>query len=255
MAGVVRKTEFQNTRSSASITYKREDASVQLIEMDAIISEGISESVSITSHPIEDGSQLSDHVSENPVKLTMDCFVTNTPVRAPSNQNDGIVGVKESILLAVLDRAPKRRAGGPRDGEPAPEQSSTVEYRSTVLSFPDTMKRVKSVFDLLTERMYDGQLFTVNTSIRSYNDMMLESVETLIEAKGGNSITMKLVFVKVTIVSTVEVKAKPATQRAKKKDSPGPQSTTDAEVSDADRASFLFNATPAKKRTDMIGVL
>lgn len=50
------------------------------LPVDAIISEVFDKSAEPTSSPVEDGSEVNDHVVQKPDKLTIECVVTDTPV-------------------------------------------------------------------------------------------------------------------------------------------------------------------------------
>lgn len=226
----------------ARITFTRDDGTIQYIEMDAITNEKLNEGMTITSHPMENGTKATDHVNPNPTAITLDCIVSETPTRAISNQNDGSIGERSAITTATLSTPPRRR-GNPEAGpSPAREQSSIVEYKATVLNFPEAMNRVTNVYNLLRERMRAGQVFTIKTKVRTYEDMMISSIDTPINAE--RAIRMAIAFKEVSFVSSIEVDAKPAKQRAKKKDAPGPQATkAAAEVSTAKK---VFNLSPEK---------
>jgi len=60
-------------------------ALLAFLEFDATITEGHASSVRITDHPVEDGSNVSDHVRSDPERLVLEVHVTNTPVRFPPN--------------------------------------------------------------------------------------------------------------------------------------------------------------------------
>lgn len=53
--------------------------SIGELTLDATFSELHEYSGQVTRHPIEDGSQISDHVTLEPFTLRMECFITNTP--------------------------------------------------------------------------------------------------------------------------------------------------------------------------------
>jgi hypothetical protein len=53
---------------------------VEILTLDAVLSHQINYIGSVTEHPIEDGSTISDHVKLDPVEISLTGFVTNTPV-------------------------------------------------------------------------------------------------------------------------------------------------------------------------------
>lgn len=222
------------------IAYTLPDGSRQIIQMDAIVSVNISDSVTITEHPIEDGSKINDHVIPNGPSITMECWISNTPVRPPTEQNDGVFGSFQSLTIGTFSRQPKRGINPTRDGNTLTASetvSSVVEVKATVLSYGAIMDRVKQVYDLLKSKMDEGQAFTISTKMRDFSNMLIQSIEAPIGKAGTNAIKLSIAFKEVNIVSTLEVAAKPRQQRAKKKDAPGPQATT----GDAATASLASN--------------
>ena len=55
--------------------------SIGEIELDASLSESHQFDSEVTQYPVEDGSVITDHIQNRPDKLTINGFVSNTPVR------------------------------------------------------------------------------------------------------------------------------------------------------------------------------
>jgi hypothetical protein len=53
--------------------------SSKVIELDANLNEISSSSHQVTDHPVEDGSNISDHIIKDPEELQIDGLITNTP--------------------------------------------------------------------------------------------------------------------------------------------------------------------------------
>jgi len=51
------------------------------LELDATLEEQHEYNSEVTQYPIENGEKISDHVNLNPIRLTMRCFITQTPVQ------------------------------------------------------------------------------------------------------------------------------------------------------------------------------
>ena len=56
-------------------------SSVLLLELDASISEGHSFTNSVTRFPVEDGSDITDHIKIEPDQISIEGFVTNSPIK------------------------------------------------------------------------------------------------------------------------------------------------------------------------------
>lgn len=63
-----------------NILYKKKPNEIGSIVLDATISENHDFSSLVTKYPIEKGADISDNIINNPVKLTMTGFITNSPV-------------------------------------------------------------------------------------------------------------------------------------------------------------------------------
>lgn len=55
------------------------------VEFDAVIDEEHSWTAEATTNPVEDGAPVSDHIIEQPDKVRMKCFVSDTPLTASQN--------------------------------------------------------------------------------------------------------------------------------------------------------------------------
>ena len=65
------------------------------VGFDAVLSETISASSTVTSNPIETGAEINDHIFTNPKIYTLSAGVTNTPLHLSENDlfTSDIVGV------------------------------------------------------------------------------------------------------------------------------------------------------------------
>jgi len=74
----------------------------QIMTFDAMITENPSFTAELTSHPVEDGADVTDHFRRNPDKLTMVVFITNTPI-LPEQQGipDRDIQIFEDLLRDI----------------------------------------------------------------------------------------------------------------------------------------------------------
>lgn len=79
------------------------------ILLDASLSESHNYNSNITNFPVENGANISDHVSDDPIKLSLRGFITNTPIRIfggdPGANIDDVTGGDriKTTFLALLD--------------------------------------------------------------------------------------------------------------------------------------------------------
>jgi hypothetical protein len=65
-------------------------ARIGIVELDASLSETHSMSAEVTNHPVEEGSEISDHIRKQPDSIQISGVVSNTPlvylasIQAPS---------------------------------------------------------------------------------------------------------------------------------------------------------------------------
>lgn len=89
-------------------------SNVLLVELDAAITEEHSFSNTVSTYPVENGSDIADHIKQNPDQITIEGFITNSPVkniiqmRIDPNQGAGdITQNTYGILLSILGRTGK----------------------------------------------------------------------------------------------------------------------------------------------------
>ena len=89
---------------------KKKPGKIGVLELDATVHETHDYTNTLTEFPVEKGFNISDHVIRIPEKLTMEGFITNTPVPLSSNLKplkgeDAQVNRVESALEILLDLA------------------------------------------------------------------------------------------------------------------------------------------------------
>jgi hypothetical protein len=124
---------------------------------DAVVTETHTRSASVTTHPVEQGADVADHVNTNPVTLSLEAIVTNTPLRTPATMN--------------------RNARG--------EVSAVEGTKANALQFDASMDRPKDVYDAISEAFDKGAVFTVDTALRRYEDMVIIDLTVPREAGSG----------------------------------------------------------------------
>jgi hypothetical protein len=118
-----------------------------LVEFDASVSEAHNDEVEVTEHPVEDGSDVADHIRKLPNVITIEGLITNTPI----------------IFLASI------QAESPVIGDLKP-----------------THDRVETGYAKLREFQDAGILVDVITSLRQYTDMVLLTVGVQRDTLNGN---------------------------------------------------------------------
>ncbi len=88
------------------------------IFLDASVEETHSMSSEISSHAIEDGSDVTDHIHNNPRTVSIDGRVTNHPLEVPLSQANGVRAVQKEFTWKAQPKIPilPVQVGGPGIG-------------------------------------------------------------------------------------------------------------------------------------------
>jgi len=156
------------------IAGKKSPTFIDGIEIDATLSEGHDYSNSITSYPIEKGSDITDHVKQTPEEYTIEAITSNTPIKFISESIKGVIsGIdlnkrKQDTFTTLLGYA----------GYSLPKQKG-VELN----------------------KVSDPVLLTIVTGLRVYNDMIISSISFPIGINTGDALNYTIKFKKVTFLT------------------------------------------------------
>jgi len=129
---------------------KKSPGKIGVLEFDATIHESHEYTNTVTEFPVEKGFNISDHIIRQPEKLTMEGFITNTPIPRSSdletlNGADARQSRVETALEQLLDLA----------GLPSP---------------------VKNTSDITSDTMFPKVIDIVETGLRQYKNMVITRV-------------------------------------------------------------------------------
>lgn len=199
-----------------AIAWKKPNGSLGVIDFDATISEQHTLSVNVTSHPIETGATMTDHIRPNPDSLTLDFFITNTPISILGAKVEGKrypkIGM-EKVVDSPVGKLASVIPGG------------LIPFGG--LLFSKTFDRVSAVYEALAKLVKAGTLVTVYTSIRKYENFVILSVSAPKTAQSGNALTFSVQIQEIRIVSTETTGEIPVPDntRDKPKKPAGPKAT------------------------------
>lgn len=87
--------------------------------IDVILEETFSHVATVTDHPVETGTDISDHVHLAPERLTMRGIVSNAPIRVPKSHGEGAAALEAQQSLQVDPDGPDSSPSPIRiEGEP-----------------------------------------------------------------------------------------------------------------------------------------
>lgn len=179
------------------------------IAFDATIREQHISTSIVTEHPVEKGANVSDHVRPELDKLSVDVFVTNTPIHLPTTNMAGVGGrvspldltvpVKNQLPIAVPGVGAILAGAGVLD--------STITQRVQVLQFDSEFDRVRDIYDALRTLEESATLVSVFTSLREYDNMIIKSLSAPRTVQDGNAITFTFEAQAIRFVETKRVPA------------------------------------------------
>ncbi len=179
--------------------------------LDASPSRTHTASAQVTEHPVERGGPVTDYIRPMPRRLTVEGFITNTPIGAPP-AGGGSDGVTASVENVVQRRTLFK-------GRP-------IEFSWGALTFSTQFDRVKNAFLDLVDATLDGSLFAVSTSLAEYNNMAAINMTVTESPTAADALSFSIEFQELRIVSTSVV----AVSVRKKVDDVGHKVPTDAEA-------------------------
>lgn len=190
------------------------------IVADAVLEEVHSSTATITDHPVETGSAVTDHVRKNPDSLRLTLLITNSPiVDAPAPGGGSLI--KQTIEYRVK-RHLEASVGGLSVAAPGPLNLvgnflPDVTKSISAIGPRAALARDRAVYDELQRMMRESSVVTVVTSIRTYDNMAIAEVSLPRAAIGGAEITVnlrQLRFVSARIVDVPIPKIDAANKRA-----------------------------------------
>src|ERR1019366_3122042 len=177
---------------------------------DAIYSEEHNQSSMVTDHPVEQGTNITDNVRPLPAKVTLEVFVSNTPVNSPH-------AVRTSLPLAPL---PQPGQGGFLVGGTSAVIGAAAQGILSAIGFGKVVNTTaltdqfygetdfaKQAYDTLLQLQAQAVLLTVYTPKEEYTNMLLESVKMHRNPGVGTGANFTLEFREIVIVSSSIVAA------------------------------------------------
>lgn len=242
------------------ITFTLTTGETEFVRVDAVVEEMHRSSAVITSHPVEDGGNVSDNVRPDQDTIQLQVFVSNTPITVPEGVSGGVqeqnIFVEEPSQRAdtgprLIDAgAPPIRLplGGLVPGlAPRWEAADFIERAepqglgaAQLLAFDEEFDRVNEVYIQFLALLSRGIVVRVVTKLRTYENMLIEELTVPRKAETGNAARMDVTLRQVRIVDTqtVEVPPLPEEDRGENDRNRGGQATDDADGEEGSRSSL-----------------
>lgn len=145
--------------------------------IDATVAESHEFSSEVTEHPVENGADIADNVRAQPLRVVLDCIVSDTPI--------GVVA----------------------DARTSDELPSSQAY------------------DLLLDIRDAREPVSIETSLRTFDNMMLESLSIPRSPGNGHALRFTASFVQVTLITNARTTVRTSAPRGQKKRNVGNRPT------------------------------
>lgn len=243
--------------------YDEDTLQTHEIRFDAVTSATLEDTTTITEHPVETGSNITDHAREEPSRFSIEGVVSAVisigqagVVESPSiAQFDEIrrIGVRQEVLS--LPNPPIQPDAGGRISAGIGALNAkrhTIEipiYGKSQTSVPITILertipgyRPREIYESLLDAKTKRAMFVISTRFRDYYDMQIERLALLRSPDDGTSGRFQVDFRRVIITETEMVAAPvPAEARGAGPRNRGAQATKPAETPDPSKMkSTLF---------------
>jgi hypothetical protein len=176
------------------------------LTLDATVKETHELSAQVTDHPVESGSNLTDHIRTLPARISLQGIISNTPIVVPVDGADSargiqvlVEGAQPTILVPFGGRVP---LGLPRQ-------------QASVLGFDRQFDRVlvaRQQLELINQR---GILVSIVTTFKTYYSMAFESISFDRDKDTGNAVSVQL-SAKEVLIGQVTSASVPAIATSKK---------------------------------------
>ena len=217
----------------AQLLFEDDAGAANYVIFDAVLREDIAHTAFVTQYPIEDGSSVADHSQPVPLTITLEGYVSDTPVIPPSTQNAGVGGSVRSKELELRDLP------NPSIALPSGRVVSGIIDRITaaidkpsanVLQFDGRLNRNVNVFDVLDTLLTEGRPLTVIfTEDHQFQNMVITNVSRPRSSGQGSGITFQIELVQVQLVrSQIGAAPIPLTPRGSPQKNKGNQAGSDS---------------------------
>ena len=232
----------------AQIYWEEEDLGIiQIIDLPAVVMESHEDALTVTSHPVEQGANVSDHAREEPTRLMLEVFVSNIPSFGPGASGkptdpDASFAAVDIDVPGFTDPGTRTRpleiptppiqksltglvqagvgalvraVGGQPKGTFRDAQRRKREARQAqMLAHSSPRDRVRDTYEKLLELFQQKRLVNVVTEMREHFDMMIDRLPGRRDAEDGFGSTFELEFVRIRVADSETVESpQPAEKR------------------------------------------
>ncbi len=248
--------------SKTLLIWKDADSGERLsLQFDAVTSETKDDSVDITDHPVEAGSNVADNARDQPALLTIEAMTSGIPNDALDddavivNQTITVNGMsvpgtrqfaldipavplelsEAGLIQAGIGAVKGLFTGGPKATLAGVVLPATYSTQANLLVQDSPRNRGRDVYEtLLLLKSSHVQLELIQTTFRDYTDMMIARVSQPRAVGDGTTAKFQIDFKQIRIATSQTVAApKPSVVRANATQNKGAQGTKPADSAEA----------------------
>ena len=177
------------------VFFQTEDDQKNIFQLDASLKETHSKKGTPTKFPIEDGTNISDHIIKEPFSLTISGIISDTPIPGLDN----VIQIAETVLTQKLL---------PPVGVIAIAGASQAASFLTGESIAQAQSPSQAAYLQLLQLLDSSTPVTVNTSLYRYKGMYVTDISVPRDDKTGQCIMFDLTLTQLIIVQpqTVTIK-------------------------------------------------
>lgn len=176
---------------------------------DVVMTETLEHTATATEHPVEQGANVSDHVIDNLDMVSLDIFVSNSPVDDVNDMYGGSVSGLD-LKVPTLDRPPALTPGSLMNaGIDAVKGllNGPTAWKALVQQFPEKFDNVSFILSTLIDWKERGVLGKVITPHRSYESMVIVGVKSDRDSSTGDASKISLSLKEIRLVEAKLVTA------------------------------------------------
>lgn len=191
--------------ASVNLVFSRTQAQIGTVVLDASLSEQHTSTNEVTDHPVEQGVNIVDHVRPKPDTLKLEGLVSNNPLPAAGAQ-------------------------------PTPITMGGVTFESRSAATPEA---AGTAYRDLLNLKENATLLTVVTGLRTYDNMVIESLDVPRDAKTGAVLrfTCSLKQIRTAVLQTAKIVPTANSNKGKKATTPTTPEQSSSILNDLDEAS------------------
>lgn len=188
-----------------------------MINVDACLDETHQLSNTVTDHPVEEGFNVTDHSRPNPDRVTLRCFISNTPLSP------------DQTTKAVREGAISFEPGENSEASRTEAQLNNVRFQTTAIRA--ALGRGETAYSQLKKYQEESTLIEVVTTLKSYGlnkdeGMMIESISIPRTKQNYDGLEFSIQLKQIRIVRNKQTRdTRPKEKQTHKKEHTGAKTT------------------------------